>query len=140
MLVDNDDKPVGGAKVWVEMLATYWDQKLAGSDNRWSGRSYQYYSRDILGGSPLESLFGTTTDENGAFAFTTFKPDSWLRLAVTARDGSQMRVKLRTNTNGAIGTRMEGTGFVAALGGKESKLVVYPAAGSRDAFSRSCRA
>ena len=102
--------------------------------------SFQYYKRDILGGSPLESLFSTTTDDNGAFAFPSFKPDSWLKLAVTARDGSQMRVKLRTKTDGAIGAMMEGMGFVAALPGKESKLVVYPAAGSRDALSRSCRA
>ena len=30
-------------------------------------------SRDILGGSPLESLFSTTTDDNGAFAFPVFQ-------------------------------------------------------------------
>ena len=93
------------------------------------GTGFAYYNREILGGSPLEPLFITTTDEHGAFSFRAFGPDSWLRLAVTTPDGgAKCAVKGRAKEGGPVGTMMDGQGFVSAPLGKETPLVVYPAA------------
>ena len=74
VLVDVDGAPVAGARIWVEMLARNWETKLPDGRSRWGGTSYAYYKREVLGGSPLEPLLVTTTDEHGAFSFRALGP------------------------------------------------------------------
>ena len=128
VLVDGESAPVVGARIWVEMLARNWETKLPDGGSRLGGTSYAYYTREVLAGSPHEPLLVTTTDEHGAFSFRAFGPDAWLRLAVTARDGRQMRIKRRTKALGAIAEMMDMQGFVSAATGKETALVAHAAA------------
>ncbi len=128
VLVDSENRHVVGASIWVEMLARNWESKLPDGRSRWGGSSFAYYKHEVLAGSPLERLFVTTTNEQGAFSFPAFGPDSWLRLAVTTPDGRKMRVKQQTRAVGTIATMMDFQGFVSASTGKETSLVTYPAA------------
>ncbi len=130
VLVDGDGKPIAGARVRVEKLALSRESKLPGGGSRVS-TGLIHFHREILEGSPLESLVVATTDERGAFSFRSFGSsgtEPWLRLAVTAPDGRAMRVKAPKSSGGAIGRMMDPTGFVAAPAGKETCLVASPAA------------
>ena len=127
VVVDSQNQPIAGARVRVEMAAHNFETKHAVGGSSY-GTAFTYFRREVLGGSPLDQLFVTTTDEHGAFTFHAFGPDLWLRLAVTNPDGREMRVKARTRAVAGIGQRMDEMGFVKAPAGEETRLVTIPAA------------
>ena len=122
VVVDSQNQPIAGARVRVEMAAHNFETKHAVGGSSY-GTAFTYFRREVLGGSPLDQLFVTTTDEHGAFTFHAFGPDSWLRLAVTNPDGREMRVKARPRAVAGIGQRMDEMGFVKAPAGEEARLV-----------------
>ena len=100
--------------------------EAAGRSTTWT--TYWYYLRDVIAGSPLESLFVTTTDDRGSFTFGSFPPNHRLRLAVTTRDGREMRVKALPRSEAFLDTSMAGEGFVSAPVGQETQFTIFPAA------------
>ena len=63
------------------------------SGRRSTSTSYNYVRSEVIDGSPLEELFETTTDRNGAFTLLASGPDTWLKLRVTGRGGAAMHVR-----------------------------------------------
>jgi hypothetical protein len=126
-LVDEDDRPIVGAKVRVEIQATSVEMKNQGGGISYA-TGYSYYHRSILEGSPLDSLVSGITDEHGKFSFPGFLAGSWLKLGVTTRDGRQMRVKMQRPGGGVFGLTVNSQGFVMADEGKSTRLMAFPAA------------
>jgi hypothetical protein len=127
VLVDGKDRPIVGAKVRIEVQALNMEVKNAGGANTIS-TAYLYYPREILEGTPLESLVYATTDEGGGVSFRGFSPNSWLRLLVTTQDGRQMCPQAQSQAGGATGPAMDQQGFVTAEAGTVTRLVAFPAA------------
>jgi beta-lactamase regulating signal transducer with metallopeptidase domain len=131
-LIGDNKQPITGARVRVEMSARAREFDSAGREQIGGGGAIEttlaYYYRGILKGSPLEPLFVSTTDEHGAFVFHSLQPNSWLRLAVTTRDGQEMHVKRQFKTVGRIDEMMEEWNFVAIAPGQETQLTIFPAA------------
>jgi hypothetical protein len=127
VLVDRDQRPVVGAKVRVEMSAHRGTSSdAAGRHSTWT--AYYYYLREVIAGSPVESLFVTTTDDRGSFSFASFPPNHRLRLAVTTRDGREMRVRAQARSEAILDTNLAGEGFVSAPIGQETQLTIFPSA------------
>jgi hypothetical protein len=127
VLVDGRDQPIVGANVRIEIQALNMEVKNARGANTIS-TAFLYYPREILEGSPLDSLLYTITDDHGEVSFRGISPSSWLRFAVTTRDGRGMFVKSRSRAGGPIGTIMDQQGFVTAEAGNVTRLVALPAA------------
>ena len=126
VLVDGDGKPVVGAKVRVEMIAHGYEGK--DGDRTSVGMSFSRIRREVIGGSPVEDLFVTTTDARGAFAFRVSGPNSGLKLGITAADGRTLRVRSRSGVVGLMRRNMEDQGFATAPPGETARLVAIPAA------------
>jgi hypothetical protein len=126
VLVDRDGRPVAGATVRVEMIAHASEQK----DGERTSISVGFtpIRREVIGGSPVEGLFVTTTDASGAFSFRAIGPGSGLELGVTAADGRALRVQARSGVAGLTRRTMEDQGFVTAPPGETARLVAVPAA------------
>jgi hypothetical protein len=127
VLIDQEGKPVAGARVRIEMSAQ------SGSNPEEGGRrstwtAYSYYPHDVLAGSPLEPQFVTKTDDRGSFSFHSVPAGHQLRLAVTTRDGREMRVKAPTRADGSRDSKMTGEGFVSVPPGQVARLAIFPAA------------
>jgi hypothetical protein len=126
VLIDGQERPIVGAKVRIEIQALNEEVKHAGGGSSVS-TGFLYYPREILAGSPLDSLLSATTDENGQVLLRGFSPASWLRFAVTTRDGRGMFVKAQSRTGGIVGTIMDQQGFVTGEAGEVTRLVTFPA-------------
>jgi protocatechuate 3,4-dioxygenase beta subunit len=127
VLVDGQERPIVGARVRIEIRALTEEVKHAGGGSSVS-TGFVYYLREVLEGSPLDSLLYAITDDHGEVSFRGFSPSSWLRFAVTTRDGHGMRVKAKSQAEGAIGKIMHQQGFVTAEAGHVTRLVASPAA------------
>ena len=84
--------------------------------------------REIIDGSPLETVLETVTNPDGSFTLEAVGPESWLRLGVTAADGKAMRVKAEHDATNGISTMLAESGFVEATPDKRVRLVAFPAA------------
>jgi beta-lactamase regulating signal transducer with metallopeptidase domain len=121
-LVDAAGRPVAHARVRIELLAD------TGTSPRGNWTMFRYVRREVIGGSPLEALFETTTDQNGLFTFRSFSPEKWLMLGVTSADGTEMRVRAKKEVRGPETTTVVDAGFVVAPPGEPNCLVAFPAA------------
>jgi beta-lactamase regulating signal transducer with metallopeptidase domain/protocatechuate 3,4-dioxygenase beta subunit len=124
-IIDAQDKPVAGALVRIEMSV-----RLSPPTDRGGGRttqsvSYSYIRPDIITNSPLEHLFVTTTNDQGAFVFNDVPPGSSLRLDVSEASGRKLRVKSLNPTADQV---LTDSGFVSGRAGESTQLVAYPAA------------
>jgi protocatechuate 3,4-dioxygenase beta subunit len=122
VLVDEAGKPVAGATIRVEMIAHGFEE------GNQVGMSYTHLRREIIGGSPLEPLFTTTTGADGTFTFRVVGPDEGLRLGGTAADGRSLRIRSRAGAAGRTRSMMADEGFVTAPAGERASLVAIPAA------------
>ncbi len=122
VLFDTAGHPVANARVRIEVRA------VTSTEPGRTWISYDYVRGDVIAGSPLEGLFETTTDRSGLFAFHASAPETWLRLGVTPKRGTEMRVRAE-NEICSQGTSIAiAAGFVAAPAGKANRLVALPAA------------
>ncbi len=122
MLVDTAGHPVTNARVRIEMFAA------TGSSPGRNWTSFWYVRREVIGGSPLEAVFETTTDRNGLLTFRACGPGKSLRLAVTPAAGGEMRVRAEKEVRSMETTTVVESGFVAAPPGELTRLVAFPAA------------
>jgi protocatechuate 3,4-dioxygenase beta subunit len=122
VLVDEAGKPVAGATLRVEMIAHAFEQGNS------TGMSYTYLRREVIGGSPLERPFTTTTGADGGFTFQAVAPDAGLKLGGIAADGRSLRVRSRSGATGRMGSMMADEGFVTSPAGGRAALVAIPAA------------
>ncbi len=122
VLLDEAGRPMAGARVRIEMIAT------ASATPNSTSTSYSYVRRDALAGSPLSGLFEATTDGRGSFSFNDLGPWSWVRLGAIGADGRSLRVKPSSPPVGLVPSMMDGQGFVAAPPGSATRLVASPAA------------
>jgi beta-lactamase regulating signal transducer with metallopeptidase domain len=128
VLVDTDGRPLAGARVRIEMFA---HSSTSPPDSAGRGRtstSFAYVRPLVIRDSPLEELFETTTDQNGAFTLLASRPDTSLRLGVSAPGGRSMRVRAEKDLQGDLATRLADWGFVAAPPGQPTRVVAFPAA------------
>jgi len=118
VLVDGEGKPVVGAKVRVEGLAQSSERTVfKDRDTTVISTPYEQFRIEVVANSAVESLFVTSTDAGGAFAFQAFVPGSGLKLWVTDANGRALRVQSRS-----------GVGLVIAAPGETAQLVAVPAA------------
>ena len=127
-LIDDVGRPIVGARVRIEVFASGSTSAPDKSGNQTTSGGYAYVYREVVGGSPIEKLFEATTDSDGAFTLHATRPHAWLKLAVTAWDGSDLRVRAEKKSDGLLETWMADSGFVAAPLGQASRLVTSPAA------------
>lgn len=126
LLVDAVGRPVAGARVRVEALAT-----SSTSDQASGGTITTVYfrmSHALIDGGPLEDLVTATSDDRGAFTFRDSPVGYWLKLVATGPDGRKLRVKAGSTPAGFVGATMEQNGFVFAPPGEPTRLVTSPAA------------
>jgi beta-lactamase regulating signal transducer with metallopeptidase domain/protocatechuate 3,4-dioxygenase beta subunit len=128
VLVDTDGRPLAGARVRIEMFAHSATLPRDGTGSQTVSTTYTYVRREVIRDSPLEELFETTTDQNGAFTLPTPGPDTWLKLRVTPVGARSMRLRAEKEPQGAIATTMGESGFVAAPAGQSTRLIAVPAA------------
>ncbi len=126
VLVDRTGKPVAGATVRIEMTVHSWEIKNGQTTQ--SGQSFEYVRDDVVAGSPLESLFKTTTDANGLFVFSAVGPKSGLKLAVTAADGRRFSVRAKTRAIERLAQQVDDEGFVSVDADGKTRVVAEPTA------------
>ncbi|MFI5455562.1 MAG: carboxypeptidase regulatory-like domain-containing protein [Isosphaerales bacterium] len=128
MLIDDARRPVARARVRIEMFGHSSASSRDGSGRSTISTSFSHVRREVVSGSPLEGLFETTTDGNGSFTLRASRPDTWLKLGVSAAGGGQMRVRAEKEAQGRVRSIMADLGFVAAPPGEPTRLVAFPAA------------
>lgn len=128
VLVDDAGRPIAGARVRIEVFGFGSTSPRNGSGSSTTSIGYQYVSREVLGGSPLEGVFEATTDRDGRFSFLASRPGASLKLGVTAVGGEEMRVRAEKETDGFLAAMLADQGFVAAPVGESTRLVASPAA------------
>ena len=89
VLFDEAGHPVADARVRIQMFAHSSTSPRDSSGRRTTSTSYNYVRREVIDGSPLENLFETTTDPNGAFTLSASRSNTWLKL--DAIDGARCR-------------------------------------------------
>jgi protocatechuate 3,4-dioxygenase beta subunit len=127
LLVDVDGKPIAGAKLRIDTMATGSVQK---DNNGFSSTvmiNYTYVPREVVEGSPVEDQFTTTTDSTGSFTFKACPPGAGLKLAVTTFDGRAMRIKPGAVSD-SLRRSMHDQGFATAPPGENPRLMTIPAA------------
>ncbi len=122
VVVDEKGNPLVGAKISVERIAYG-----SATDNRISA-SFVDVPPEVIAGSPLESLFETTTAADGSFAFRTFVSGQGLKLAVTTGDGRKSRLRPATPSTERLRKHLEDDGFMTAALGERTLFVVVPGA------------
>ncbi|SIO40013.1 Carboxypeptidase regulatory-like domain-containing protein [Singulisphaera sp. GP187] len=122
-LIDREGRPIAGAHVRVESFG----YSLESMESFRTGTHPNDLNPEVLGGSPLEVLFQTTTDQAGAFTFPASLPKVLLRLSATVA-GREFRVRAEKETPDQIPLHMAEAGFVAAPAGNPPRLVAFPAA------------
>jgi hypothetical protein len=127
VLVDSAGRPLSGARVRIEMFARSSVLARDGSGGMTISTGFSHVYPEVIGGSPLERMFETTTDRNGSFTFRASGPETWLRLGVTA-GGGEMRVRAEKDAHGQVAAQMSEMGFVSARPGEATRLVAFPAA------------
>jgi hypothetical protein len=127
-LVDDAGRPIAGARVRIEMLAhgSTSPPDANGGQSTMLGQSYFY--REIIGGSPIEHVLETTTDQKGEFTLKSAPRSAWLKLGVTGTDGREFRVRSQNEGIGMLAKHMAASGFVAAPPGQLTRLAAQPAA------------
>ena len=127
-LVDSAGRPVGKARVRIEMWAHSSRPRKGFGGGSTVSTSFMHVRREIIDGSPLETVLETVTNPDGSFTLEAVGPESWLRLGVTAADGKAMRVKAEHDATNGISTMLAESGFVEATPDKRVRLVAFPAA------------
>jgi hypothetical protein len=122
VLLDAKGRPVSAPRIRVRMLA-----HSSESGNTVS-TAYEPIPWGIIAGSPLESLYSTTSNKLGAFTFQAFPPEVGARLEVTDANGMQLTVKSRAGVTGMMRQIMADQGFVTAPPGAWTRLEAVPAA------------
>jgi beta-lactamase regulating signal transducer with metallopeptidase domain len=128
VLVDGSGGPLAGARVRIEMFGYASASPGNASGSMTIYTAFDYVRRAVIDGSPLAGLFETTTDRTGAFKLRAPSPDPWLKLSVTAPDGSVLLVKAAKATEGLVAAQMTDSGFVTAPNGETARLVAVPTA------------
>ena len=127
VLIDGQGQPVAEARVRVVMFAFRSEAPVDGGRGNRVDVGYGYLFREVLDGSPLESLCQATTDRNGAFSLPA-SPGPWLKLDAQAADGACLRVA--AEAKGAPPGRdiLGEEGFVTARPEAPTRLVAFPTA------------
>ena len=100
----------------------------AGTGARGLGVEYNYLPREVIGGSPIEKDFVTTTDAAGAFTFRSLAAGSGLKLGITTAEGRALTDRAPSGAVGGTRRMMEDEGFVTAPAGDTTRIVAIPAA------------
>jgi protocatechuate 3,4-dioxygenase beta subunit len=126
VLVDDAGAPLAGARIRVAMMAHASESKNGTGSMVSTG--YARVPWEVVGGSPVEGLFATSTGADGSFTLAAVRPGSGLMLDVSDADGRRLRVKSRERVAGLTRRTMEDQGFVTAAAGETARLVAVPAA------------
>jgi RNA polymerase sigma factor (sigma-70 family) len=136
-LVDEEGKPIAGAKVRVEQYGilhpkprpAYPEPRPADAPVAFTEGYFRYIPREVIEGSPVEGEFVTTTDENGSFTFRTpGQGTTGLRLRVTAPDGRALWVRPGPAADERTRRVLINSGLIPAPPGEANRLVTVPAA------------
>jgi len=155
-LFDAESRPLAGARVRAEVFC---QSSSAPGDRQGSSiqsYGYTYLSRDLMAGSPLQTLLETTTNADGTFTLRDCPKHDGIRIGVTTSAGTRMRARSKglladSRPAAAIAppiadpsrppgpdpadffvdpltTGMGRQGFIAAIPGQEVEFVARPAA------------
>ena len=120
VVVDEARKPVVGAKIVIERIA----QASATANS--IGAGYDNVRREVIDGTPLESLFETTTADDGSFAFRSLASGSGLKVAVITADGRTWRLRPAKLSTEQLREYLEKGGFMTAAPGERPVFVLVP--------------